>query len=306
LRRRWRSLKHCEEACQHEEVVGIEGVRGAVFEGLEDVHEEPCGVRSDYELVDVRQPEEYDERHLPGARLLPLSELEGRLGEIRGEKHTIFYCGSGMRSQRAALLVAERRKLPNLYHLKGGLADWDGETLPDFPHLQLFDQSGTFAEVVLRAMDLEKGAERLYETLSHYFEDSNVRDVLQTLLRAEEAHARTLHGALAEVSPKPPEPFETLYAKMKGNVLESGETLEAVLAKLKGIEPSKRWALLEVALDMEFKAYDLYRNLAARQSEAKLEDMFVRLAGQERKHYEFVLAAIGTLASERAVQRPTA
>ena len=256
-------------------------------------------VESEYELVDVRQPEEYDERHLPGARLLPLSELEGRLGEIRADKHTIFYCGSGMRSQRAAQLVAQRRKLPNLYSLEGGLAAWDGETLPDFPNLRLFDQSGTAAEVMLRAMDLEKGAERLYLTLLHYFEGSKVQDALQTLLRAEEAHGRMLHGVLVAVSPKPPEPFDTLYAKMKGDVLESGETLEAVLAKVKGIQPSQRWVLLEVALDMEFKAYDLYRNLAARQSEAKLEDTFLRLAEQERKHYKIVLDAIGLLATDR-------
>ena len=45
----------------------------------------------DYNLVDVRQPQEYEQAHLPGARLIPLSELAGRLGELDPNKLTIAY-----------------------------------------------------------------------------------------------------------------------------------------------------------------------------------------------------------------------
>jgi rhodanese-related sulfurtransferase len=45
----------------------------------------------EYNLVDVRQPAEYEHGHLPGARLIPLSELEGRLKELDPNKPTITY-----------------------------------------------------------------------------------------------------------------------------------------------------------------------------------------------------------------------
>jgi len=257
-------------------------------------------VEREYELVDVRERDEYRERHLPGARLLPLSELEQKLDQIHGDKHTIFYCGSGKRSERAACLVAEKLGFENLYSLAGGLVAWDGDTLPDFPNMHVFDTSGPVEEVVLRALELEKGAERLYETLLNYFEGSAVQAPLRKLLDAEEAHGRMLFVLLTKVSDATPAPFEELYASMTGDVLESGETYEQVLSKVKGIPPEKRWALLELALDMEFRAYDLYRNLAAKHHGTELEDVLLKLAAQEKLHFRMVLEAMGALASERA------
>lgn len=45
----------------------------------------------DYNLVDVRQPQEYAHGHLPGAQLIPVGELEGRLEELDPDKPTIAY-----------------------------------------------------------------------------------------------------------------------------------------------------------------------------------------------------------------------
>lgn len=44
-----------------------------------------------YNLIDVRQPGEYEGGHLPGARLLPIAELADRLGELDRSKPTITY-----------------------------------------------------------------------------------------------------------------------------------------------------------------------------------------------------------------------
>ena len=44
-----------------------------------------------YNLVDVRQPGEYESGHLPGARLIPIAELRDRLGELDRSKPTITY-----------------------------------------------------------------------------------------------------------------------------------------------------------------------------------------------------------------------
>jgi rhodanese-related sulfurtransferase len=45
----------------------------------------------EFNLVDVRQPEEYDRGHLPGAELIPVGELEKRLKELDPSKPTIAY-----------------------------------------------------------------------------------------------------------------------------------------------------------------------------------------------------------------------
>ena len=45
----------------------------------------------DYQLIDVRQPSEYQGEHLPGARLIPIGELSSRLNELDPEKPTITY-----------------------------------------------------------------------------------------------------------------------------------------------------------------------------------------------------------------------
>ena len=45
----------------------------------------------EYNLVDVRQPGEYQQGHLPGARLIPLAELADRMNELDPTKPTITY-----------------------------------------------------------------------------------------------------------------------------------------------------------------------------------------------------------------------
>jgi rhodanese-related sulfurtransferase len=47
--------------------------------------------QEEYNLVDVRQPEEYGMKHLPGAQLIPIGELPNQLGELDPNKPTIVY-----------------------------------------------------------------------------------------------------------------------------------------------------------------------------------------------------------------------
>jgi len=45
----------------------------------------------EYNLVDVRTPKEYEQGHIPGARLIPIAELDARLSELDPQKPTIAY-----------------------------------------------------------------------------------------------------------------------------------------------------------------------------------------------------------------------
>ena len=45
----------------------------------------------EYNLIDVRQPIEYERGHIPGARLIPVGELSDRIQELDPDKPTITY-----------------------------------------------------------------------------------------------------------------------------------------------------------------------------------------------------------------------
>ena len=73
-------------------------------------------------LVDVRQPEEYEAGHVPGAKLIPLADVVARVGEIPAEGPVYVICGTGPRSQRAADFY--RNRGIEAYNVAGGTKAW--------------------------------------------------------------------------------------------------------------------------------------------------------------------------------------
>jgi phage shock protein E len=74
-------------------------------------------------LLDVRTVEEFAERHLDGAKNIPVGELEKRLAEVGDKNRTVVvYCRSGRRSETAKgiLLKAGWKRVENA----GGIDAW--------------------------------------------------------------------------------------------------------------------------------------------------------------------------------------
>jgi len=59
-------------------------------------------------LLDVRTPEEFRQARLKGAVLIPISEIERRLGEIPRNRTIVVYCAVGSRSNMVAGFLAEK------------------------------------------------------------------------------------------------------------------------------------------------------------------------------------------------------
>ena len=78
------------------------------------------------QLIDVREPNEYEAGHILGARNIPLSQMKMRMKEIRPDKPVYLYCQSGMRSGRAAQTLY-RKGYKELSHLEGGFKKWSGK-----------------------------------------------------------------------------------------------------------------------------------------------------------------------------------
>ncbi len=73
-------------------------------------------------VIDVRQPEEYDAGHVPGARLIPLSEVPGRLAEVPADGEVFVICQTGARSARATDFF--RRQGIDARNVTGGTKAW--------------------------------------------------------------------------------------------------------------------------------------------------------------------------------------
>jgi adenylyltransferase/sulfurtransferase len=78
---------------------------------------------SDFVLIDVREPSEHSICRIPGARLIPLGELNERYREIPTDREIVLHCRSGVRSARAAHFL-KSRGYEKVHNLEGGILAW--------------------------------------------------------------------------------------------------------------------------------------------------------------------------------------
>ncbi|MEL6347041.1 MAG: rhodanese-like domain-containing protein [Myxococcota bacterium] len=76
-------------------------------------------------LIDVRTPREYDAGHVPGATLIPLNELAGRLDELAAHREQDIYliCEVGGRSGRATSML-RKQGFSRAINVSGGTRAW--------------------------------------------------------------------------------------------------------------------------------------------------------------------------------------
>ena len=82
-------------------------------------------------ILDVRTREEYDQGHIPGAVLIPNTEIEAKAADLLPDKDQLIlvYCRSGRRSKLAAQSLADLG-YTNIREF-GGILDWPYEVVQD-------------------------------------------------------------------------------------------------------------------------------------------------------------------------------
>jgi rubrerythrin len=179
-----------------------------------------------------------------------------------------------------------------VHSLDGGIRGWEGKTLPDYPRIQVFDKSKTFAELLFVAMDLEKGAFRFYTQVTERFGSQPFSKTFERLTTAETAHAKAVYRHWKDTTDQPPE-FEALFEDLPGEILEGGGHLNDMIQQLETLEGNVCLNLIELALDIENAAFDLYRTMADRTEDPKGRDVFLDIAQAEKAHMKSLIDAIG-------------
>jgi adenylyltransferase/sulfurtransferase len=88
----------------------------------------------DFDLIDVREPNEFEINRIPGARLVPKGEfLNGNaLGDLPSDKPIVLHCKSGVRSAEV-LAVVKGAGYADAVHVGGGVVAWVSQVDPSQP-----------------------------------------------------------------------------------------------------------------------------------------------------------------------------
>jgi rhodanese-related sulfurtransferase/glyoxylase-like metal-dependent hydrolase (beta-lactamase superfamily II) len=92
---------------------------------LHKLEQKPLGS----EFIDIREPDEYEEGHMPGARSIPTAEVPLHLGELAGSSRIYISCLSGRRSGRIARTLAYIG-FRDVVNVSGGFKAWVAAGLP--------------------------------------------------------------------------------------------------------------------------------------------------------------------------------
>jgi rhodanese-related sulfurtransferase/rubrerythrin len=248
----------------------------------------------EYTLLDVRQPGEYEDSHLPGAKLMPLPQLSDMHKELDTEKPTIVHCAIGGRSRVAAQMLSGWG-FKEVYNLAGGIKAFEGPkaTGPKELNLSLVRGDETPAEIITLAYGMEKALQLFYETLLRQSQDQELQALFGQLARVEIRHAERLFEAYRQVSPgaKDQESFE---AAIVPSTLEGGfDAKEFMETNKSHLETAPQ--VLDLAMMLETQALDLYLRFADRCAQAQTKEVLFTLAGEEKAH----LASLGRLLEEK-------
>jgi len=77
----------------------------------------------DFQLIDVREPEEFEEVNMEG-ELIPMNTIPEHVQDIARDKKVVIHCKGGTRSGNVIEYLQAQHGFSNLYNLKGGIMEW--------------------------------------------------------------------------------------------------------------------------------------------------------------------------------------
>ena len=234
-------------------------------------------------FLDVRQPNEYEAGHIPGAKLIPLPDIMSRLGEIDSNKTTVVYCAVGGRSRIAAQMMAAQN-FSDVYNLSGGFKAWKGEAAfgAEEKGLELFTGNESVEETLVVAYSLEEGLRNFYVEMQSRVKNSDAENLFKKLSEIETKHQKRILEEYSKITEKSitREEFEKSVVV---KALEGGLTTEEY-ANLFHPDWESVTDIIEVAMSIEAQALDLYLRASDRCGNSQSQRVLRQIADEERTH----------------------
>jgi sulfur-carrier protein adenylyltransferase/sulfurtransferase len=247
-----------------------------------------------YTLLDVRQPWEYEEDHLPGAKLAPLGDLQEGTKGLEPDKPTLVYCAVGGRSRVAAQLLSGRG-FKEVYNLSGGIKAFRGAKAsgPQELNLEMVRGDESPQDMLKLAFGLERALGIFYEQCREKTEDQDLADLFAKLGRIEVIHKQKVYERYAALVPGTPD-MAAFEAGMTPEIMEGGFRVKEFLAANEPWLKTVR-EVLELGMMLETQALDLYLRFAEKSQEGETKQVLFTLADEEKVH----IKTLGRLLDEK-------
>ncbi len=181
--------------------------------------------------------------------------------------------------------------MERIYNLTGGILSWNDHAVPEFPKIAAFPLHGRPKDILYQAMDMERGTFFFYSQVLVRHKEQEFAHFIDLLARAEEGHARLIYRYYKQEYAQA-EPFEILYDSLPGEVLEGGQSRQELRQFLDKKSDDPCLDIIEMAISIEYAAYDLYRNMADYFSGAPMEEAFLSIAQAEKEHMRIAAEAL--------------
>ena len=126
-----------KELIDYEEFCGLRTPAPITEEKLDEITAIDLSARrlrgDNIQVIDVREPHEFEIARIPGTKLIPLGTVVNRMDEIDPNVETIVHCKGGVRSAKAIEALKRAGFNGKLVNLKGGISAWSDDVDPSVP-----------------------------------------------------------------------------------------------------------------------------------------------------------------------------
>lgn len=222
-------------------------------------------------LIDVRQPEEYKQGHIPGAILLPLPELPDKLGELNVNMDIVTYCRLGRRSFAAAQFIADELN-SEVYTIDGGIMAWNGLVATgDVETCMVMTRDFKKPEEFISlAYTFEDGSERFYLRVSEIFSDKKVVELFKNLSEIEEHHKKRISERIQSITK------DHRFVDYMEGCIKISDAIDKIIEK-KDIRD-----VLEYSMQIETNSLDIYMKILRKVE--KVDELFKDIVEDEKTH----------------------
>ena len=244
------------------------------------------------ELLDVRQPNEYNKGHISGSRIIPLTDLPDKMNSLDKESKILVYCAIGGRSRVATQMLMEEG-FTNAINLKGGFKAYEGWTgygevekgLDNFP------ADISMHELLNTAYAMEEALELFYTSQAATSKDLRVQTIFRQLTLVEVRHKENIQHTALDLK------LEIDSSEIDREISEAGMSFDDYM-RILGTDPESPQDVVAFAMTIEAQAMDLYFRAAQHVESDGAKKFLMNMSWEEKAHLRLLGRLMDQLAED--------